>query len=395
MKCTSKVASGIAPSATLAISALAKEMKANGIDVIGFGAGEPDFPTPTNIKVAAIKAIVEDKSHYTPSSGILPLKEAICDYLDKSFSLKYKPSQICVSSGAKHVIYLVLQVLLNPGDEVILPAPYWVTYAEAIKMAGGVPVIIETTEESRFKLSPEQLKAACTEKTKCIIMTNPSNPTGMLYSPDEVRALSKVISEEDLYVIDDEIYAFLTYSGDFLSFASVSEDMKERTIVVNGVSKTWAMTGWRIGFCAANAEISKALSNFTSHSTGNPSNAAQYAAVEAYAGEQLSAIMMRDEFIKRRRYFVDRVNAMDDVSCLEPDGAFYIFMNVKKTFGKTLSGVKIESSADFCKALLEKGLVATVPGNAFGADGYVRWSYATSMENIKEGLDRLEMFLKS
>ena len=262
-------------------------------------------------------------------------------------------------------------------------------------MAGGVPVIVETTEESHFKISPAQLKAACTEKTKCIIMTNPSNPTGMLYSPDEVRALSKVISDEDIYVIDDEIYAFLTYSGEFLSFAAVSEDMKARTIVVNGVSKTWAMTGWRVGFCAANPEIAKAMSNYLSHSTGNPSNAAQFAAAEAYSGEQESAKAMREEFKKRRRYFVDRVNAMEDVSCLEPDGAFYIFMNVKKTFGNTIAGVKIESSADFCKALLEKGLVATVPGNAFGADGYVRWSYATSMENIKEGLDRLEKFLKS
>ena len=395
MKSISKVASGIAPSATLAITALAKEMKAKGIDVIGFGAGEPDFSTPANIKCAGVKAIVEDKSYYTPSSGILPLREAICEYMDKTFELKYKPGEICVTSGAKHVLYIVLQVLLNPGDEVILPAPYWVTYAEAIKMAGGVPVIVETTEESHFKISPAQLKAACTEKTKCIIMTNPSNPTGMLYSPDEVRALSKVISDEDIYVIDDEIYAFLTYSGEFLSFAAVSEDMKARTIVVNGVSKTWAMTGWRVGFCAANPEIAKAMSNYLSHSTGNPSNAAQFAAAEAYSGEQESAKAMREEFKKRRRYFVDRVNAMEDVSCLEPDGAFYIFMNVKKTFGKTIAGVKIESSADFCKALLEKGLVATVPGNAFGADGYVRWSYATSMENIKEGLDRLEKFLKS
>ncbi len=395
MKSISKVASGIAPSATLAITALAKEMKAKGIDVIGFGAGEPDFSTPANIKCAGVKAIVEDKSYYTPSSGILPLREAICEYMDKTFGLKYKPGEICVTSGAKHVLYIVLQVLLNPGDEVILPAPYWVTYAEAIKMAGGVPVIVETTEESHFKISPAQLKAACTEKTKCIIMTNPSNPTGMLYSPDEVRALSKVISDEDIYVIDDEIYAFLTYSGEFLSFAAVSEDMKARTIVVNGVSKTWAMTGWRVGFCAANPEIAKAMSNYLSHSTGNPSNAAQFAAAEAYSGEQESAKAMREEFKKRRRYFVDRVNAMEDVSCLEPDGAFYIFMNVKKTFGKTIAGVKIESSADFCKALLEKGLVATVPGNAFGADGYVRWSYATSMENIKEGLDRLEKFLKS
>lgn len=395
MKEISRIARGIAPSATLAISALSSEMKANGIDVIGFGAGEPDFATPENIKNAGIRAIMEDKSHYTASSGIIELRKAICTYLKNEFHVEYEPKQICVSSGAKHIIYLALQTIVNPGDEVILPAPYWVTYAEAIRMCGAVPVIVETTEEQRFKMSPDMLDGAITDKTKCVIMTNPSNPTGMIYSPDEVRALSEVICRNDIYVIDDEIYATLVYSGEFLSFAAVSEEMKERTIVVNGVSKTYAMTGWRIGFAAANDEIATAMASYLSHSTGNPSNAAQYAALEAYTGDQSSTRIMRDAFNERRKYFVERVAKMNGVSCLEPDAAFYIFMNVKELFGKSFYGTTINSSDDFCELLLKHGLVATVPGTAFGADGYVRWSYATSLENIEKGLDRLEKFLES
>ena len=394
MKDLSRVASGIAPSATLAITALSQEMRAKGIDVISFGAGEPDFATPENIKEAGIAAIRGDQSHYTTASGIAPLKEAICGYLKRDFDLEYAPKQIVVSSGAKHVLFPVLQVLLNPGDEVILPAPYWVTYYEAIRMAGGVPVIVETVEEDCFKMSPEQLQSAVTDKTKCLIMTNPSNPTGMLYSPDEVRALSEVICRNDLYVIDDEIYANLIYNGDFLSFAAVSDEMKDRTIIVNGVSKTYAMTGWRIGFSASNAKIASLLATYISHSTGNASNAAQYASVEAYSGDQNAVAVMKSEFDKRRKYFVERVNSIDGVSCLEPDGAFYIFMNVKSLFGRTIHGDLISSSSDFCESFLKHGLVATVPGTAFGADGYVRWSYATSMKNIKAGLDRLEEYLK-
>ncbi|MGM9522107.1 MAG: pyridoxal phosphate-dependent aminotransferase [Oscillospiraceae bacterium] len=395
MKSISKIASGIKPSATLAISALSQELKSNGVDVVGFGAGEPDFTTPENIKRAGIEAIDENKSYYTAASGILPLREAICGYLDKTFGLKYSAKNICVSSGAKHVIFVALQVLLNPGDEVILPAPYWVTYEEAIKMCGGVPVILETTEENSFKVTPEQLQAAVTEKTKCVIMANPSNPTGMLYTEDELRALSDVIVKNDLYLIDDEIYATLVYEREYVSAAALSDEMKERTIIINGVSKTYAMTGWRIGFAAANEQIISTMATYLGHSTGNASNVAQYAALEAYSGDQKYANDMKNEFNKRRKYFVERVKAMDKVSCLEPDGAFYIFMNVSKTFGTTICGEKIESSSDFSQALLKHGLVATVPGIAFGADKYVRWSYATSMENIKKGLDRLEKFLNS
>ncbi len=395
MKNISKIASGIEPSATLAISELSKELKAKGVDVIGFGAGEPDFTTPDNIKQAGIKAIETDKSYYTATSGILPLREAICKYINDIFGVQYEPSNICVSSGAKHIIFISLQVLLDPGDEVILPAPYWVTYAEAIKMCGAVPVILDTTEETRFKITPEQLESAITDKTKCLILTNPSNPTGMLYNEDELKAIGNVIIKNDLYLIADEIYATLVYNGKFVSAAAISSELKERTIVINGVSKTYAMTGWRIGYAAANKQIISAMANYLSHSTGNASNVAQYAALEAYSCDQESVKKMNIEFAKRRQYFIDRVSKMDKVSCLEPDGAFYIFMNVSKTFGTELCGEKINSGSDFSQALLKHGLVATVPGIAFGNDNYVRWSYATSMENITEGLNRLEKFLNS
>ena len=395
MKNISKIASGIEPSATLAISELSKELKAKGVDVIGFGAGEPDFTTPDNIKQAGIKAIETDKSYYTATSGILPLREAICKYINDIFGVQYEPSNICVSSGAKHIIFISLQVLLDPGDEVILPAPYWVTYAEAIKMCGAVPVILDTTEETRFKITPEQLESAITDKTKCLILTNPSNPTGMLYNEDELKAIGNVIIKNDLYLIADEIYATLVYNGKFVSAAAISPELKERTIVINGVSKTYAMTGWRIGYAAANKQIISAMANYLSHSTGNASNVAQYAALEAYSCDQESVKKMNIEFAKRRQYFIDRVSKMDKVSCLEPDGAFYIFMNVSKTFGTELCGEKINSGSDFSQALLKHGLVATVPGIAFGNDNYVRWSYATSMENITEGLNRLEKFLNS
>lgn len=394
MKSLSKVACSIAPSATLAIDALAKQMKADGIDVIGFGAGEPDFNTPDYIKKAAIAAINENKTKYTPSVGTLSLRSAICAHIKKTSGLDYSPSQICVSSGAKHNIFAVLQVLLNEGDEVILPAPYWVTYAEAIRMAGGVPVIIETKEEDGFRLSAEMLEAAITDKTKCFILTNPSNPTGMLYRKNELEKLAAVILKHDIYVISDEIYDFLTYNGDYVSIAALGDEIRERTVIINGVSKTYAMTGWRIGYSASNSEIAGVLSNYLSHSTSNPASISQYAAETAYLVDSDEKDVMRAAFDERRKYFVERVKNIDGVSCLEPDGAFYIFMNIKQQIGRTLYGTKIENSADFAACLLKNGLVAVVPGSAFGADGYLRWSYATSMDNIKEGLDRFEKFLR-
>ncbi len=395
MKSLSGVASAIKPSATLAINALSQELKAQGVDVVSFGAGETDFYTPDHIKKAGIEAIETNKSYYTASSGIAPLKKAICDYMKASFGLEYENKNICVSSGAKHVLYIAMRVMLNPGDEVILPAPYWVTYEEAIRMCGATPVILRTDESTRFKISPEQLKSAITDKTKCLILTNPSNPTGMLYSEEELRALSKVIVDNDLYLIDDEIYATLVYEGKFVSAAAIDPELAKRTVIVNGVSKTYAMTGWRIGFAAGPQPIIKLMDTYLSHSTGNASNIAQYASVAAYAGDQTCVEDMRREFAKRREYFVSRVNAMDKVSCLPPDGAFYIFMNVSKTFGSTLCGEKIENADDFAQALLKHGLVATVPGAAFGSQNHIRWSYATSIENIKKGLDRLEKFLNN
>ncbi len=393
MKSLSTAALAIKPSATLAINALSQELKAQGVDVVSFGAGETDFFTPDPIKAAGIAAIEGNKSYYTASSGIAPLKSAICGYLDRTFGLKYENKNICVTSGAKHVLYVAMRVMLDPGDEVILPAPYWVTYEEAIRMCGAKPVILKTDESTRFKVSAQQLAAAVTEKTKAVILTNPSNPTGMLYSEEELRALGRVIVDNDLYLIDDEIYATLVYNGKFVSAAAVDPELAQRTVIVNGVSKTYAMTGWRIGFAAGPQPIIKLMDTYLSHSTGNACNIAQYAAIEAYSGDQTCVEEMRLEFEKRRRYFVDRVNAMDKVSCLEPDGAFYIFMNVSKTFGTTLCGETINDSSDFAQALLKHGLVATVPGVAFGSLDHIRWSYATSLDNIKKGLDRLERFL--
>ncbi len=395
MKSLSAAATAIKPSATLAINALSQELKAQGVDVVSFGAGETDFFTPDPIKAAGIAAIEGNKSYYTASSGIAPLKKAICGYMEKTFGVKYEPKNICVTSGAKHVLYIAMRVMLNPGDEVILPAPYWVTYEEAIRMCGATPVILKTDEKSRFKISPEQLSAAITDKTKCLILTNPSNPTGMLYSEEEMRALGKVIVDNDLYLIDDEIYATLVYEGKFVSAAAIDPELYARTVVVNGVSKTYAMTGWRIGFAAGPQPIIKLMDTYLSHSTGNACNIAQYAAIEAYSCDQTCVENMRQEFQRRRAYFVERVNAMDKVSCLPPDGAFYIFMDVSKTFGSTLCGEKINDSSDFAQALLKHGLVATVPGVAFGSTSHIRWSYATSMENIKKGLDRLEKFLNN
>ncbi len=393
MKPLSSIAEGIQPSATLAIDALAKKMVADGIDVISFGAGEPDFNTPDNIKLAAIKSIVDNQSHYTPATGILPLKEAICEHIAEDHHLFYKPSQINISSGAKHVLYLALCVLLNPGDEVILPAPYWVTYYEAIKMCGGVPVILETTEEQLFKVRPDQLEAAITEKTKCIIICNPSNPTGAQYSRNELEQLADVIVRNDLYVIEDLIYSSLSYLYECVSIASLNDEMFRRTLIIRGVSKAYAMTGWRIGYVAACDEISKLMANYISHSTGNPSNPAQYAALEAFRGDQLYTELMKKAFNERRKYIYKRVNSINGISCLEPYGAFYVFVNIKKLLGKSIDGEVLSNSSEFVAALLKHSLVAAVPGIAFGCEGYMRLSYATSMENIEKGLDRIANFV--
>ena len=394
MKELSQIAQAVQASTTLAIDAMFKQMKADGIDVIGFGAGEPDFNTPDNIKAAAVKAIEENKTRYTPAAGIMELRKAACHRLREDCGLDYQPTQIVAASGAKHSVYIALQVLVNPGDEVILPAPFWVSYYELIKMAGGVPVVVTATEAEDFKLTAEKLAAAITPKTKAMILNNPSNPTGMMYTKAELEAIAEVCVKNEIYVIADEIYYGLVYDGQkFTSFASLGDEVKDLTILVNGVSKSYAMTGWRIGYTASNDQIAKVMSNYLSHSTSAPSSVSQWAAVEALSGPQEGILAMRDEFEARRNYIVERMNQIEGVSCLKPEGAFYVMMNIEKLLGRTFGGIEITGSDSFAKAFLEQGLVAVVPCSGFGSPNFVRWSYATSMDNIKAGLDRLEKFL--
>ncbi len=395
MKELASIAAHVQASSTMAIDALAKQMKADGIDVVGFGAGEPDFNTPDFIKEAGKKAIDDNFTRYTPASGTVALKQAICDRMRLDCDLDYAPSQVVVSSGAKHCVYIALRALVDPGDEVILPAPYWVSYLELIKMVGGVPVIVTAEESAGFKMTADQLSAAITPKTKALILNNPSNPTGMVYSREELEAIARVCVEKDIYIIADEIYYGLLYDGTvFTSLAALGDDVKERTILINGVSKSYAMTGWRIGFAMADPKVAKVMSNFLSHSTGSPCAISQAASVAALTGPQDTIEDMRQAFEARRNYIVERMNSIDGVSCIKPEGAFYVMMNIEKLLGKTIRGEKITSSDDFCTAFLKHALVATVPCSGFGAPNFVRWSYATSMENIQKGMDRLEAFLK-
>ncbi len=394
MKSLSRLASGVHASSTLAIDALYKSMKAQGIDVVGFGAGEPDFPTPDNIKEAGIRALRENKTKYTPASGIVELKRAVCYRMKEDCGLDYQPENVLIASGAKHNVYLAVRALVDPGDEVVIPAPYWVSYSEIVLMCGGVPVVAQTREADEFKLTPEELDAAITDRTKCVIFNSPSNPTGMMYTREDLRALADVCIRRDLYIIADEIYYELVYDGrEFVSIAALGEDVRERTIVINGVSKSYAMTGWRIGYSLAPAAITKVMSNYVSHSTGAPATMAQWAAVEALCGPQDTVETMRQAFEERRNYMVERCNSIPGVSCLKPEGAFYIMMNISKVLGRSLNGEVIDTCDTFARLLLEKGLVAVVPGSGFDAPNFVRWSYATSMDNIREGMDRLEKFL--
>ena len=396
MKPLSILAEAVHASSTMAIDAMYKNMKAQGIDVVGFGAGEPDFPTPDNIKEACIRALNENKTKYTAASGIIELKKAVCQRMKEDCGVDYAPSQVIIASGAKHIVYLTVRALVNPGDEVVIPAPYWVSYSEIVRMCGGIPVIAQTREEDEFKLTPQELDEAITDNTKCVLFNSPSNPTGMMYTREELRALADVCIARDVYIIADEIYYKLVYDGrKFVSVAALGEDVKERTILINGVSKSYAMTGWRIGYSLAPEHITKVMSNYVSHSTAAPSTLSQWAAVEALTGPQDTVETMRQAFEARRNYMVDRVNSMELVSCLKPEGAFYIMMNIRKVFGKKCGDVVIDSCDTFASQLLEKGLVAVVPGSGFDAPDYVRWSYATSLENIKEGMDRLEKFLST
>ena len=395
MKDLSNIALAVKASTTLKVDALFKQMKADGYDVVGFGAGEPDFNTPENIADTAVNAIREGQTKYTPSNGILSLREAVAQRLKTDCDISYSPDQIVVASGAKHIIYVALRTLINPGDEVILPAPYWVTYEEVIRMVGGVPVIIYTSESDSFKITPNQLNAAITNKTKLLILNNPSNPTGMLYDINELSALASICVSNDLYILSDEIYYRLVYDNKtFVSIASLGDDVKERSIIVNGVSKSYAMTGWRIGYSASDSKIAGVMTNYLSHSTSSPSTISQLAAVEALNGPQDGIDAMRDVFSSRRNYIFERINKMDGISCRLPDAAFYIMINIEKLVGKTLGGRYISGSDDFSLAFLESGLVAVVSCTGFGCENFVRMTYAASEKDIVEGLNRLERFIE-
>jgi aspartate aminotransferase len=391
----SQRAQSVPPSATIAVTARAKELKAQGVDVVGFGAGEPDFDTPDYIKEAAIKAIREGKTKYTPAAGIIELRTAIAQKLERDNGLKYAPEQIVVNIGGKHSVYEAMQATLDPGDEVLLPRPYWVTYPEAIKLAGAVTKIVETDKDNSYKITPAQLKQAIGPKTAMLVLNSPSNPGGFMYTPDELRALAKVLDGTNVTVLSDEIYEKLIYSGSkFISFAALSADAFGRTLTLNGLSKAYSMTGWRLGYTAGPLDVIKAMSRLQDHMTSNPVTFAQHAAIAALGPEGDREIeRMRVEFEQRGRYMAERLNGIDGVSCAEPAGAFYCFPDVSTHFGRTMGPMKITGSMDFAKALLEQANVALVPGLPFGCDDNVRLSFACSMAQISKGLDRLEKWL--
>ncbi len=391
----SKRAQSVPPSATLAVTNRAKELKAQGKDVVGFGAGEPDFDTPDYIKEAAIKALKEGKTKYTPASGIPELKAAIARKLETENGLKYAPEQIVVNIGGKHSVYEAMQAVLDPGDELLLPAPFWVTYPEAAKLAGAKVKIMETRKKNGYKITPAQLKKAIKKRTAMLVLNSPNNPGGFSYTPDELRALAVVLEGTNVCVISDEIYEKLIY-GDtkFISFAALSEDAYKRTLTLNGLSKTYSMTGWRLGYTAGPVEVIKAMSRLQDHMTSNPVTFAQYAAIAAMGPQSAAAIeKMRVEFEKRARYMADRLRAMKGVECMEPTGAFYCFPDVSAHYGRTIGGTEVTGSDSFAKALLEQANVGVVPGKPFGCDANVRLSFATSMEQITKGLDRMEKWL--
>ncbi|MCD6083847.1 pyridoxal phosphate-dependent aminotransferase [Candidatus Aerophobetes bacterium] len=391
----SKRVRSISPSPTLAITAEAKKMKAQGIDVVGFGAGEPDFDTPDHIKEAAKKALDRGFTKYTPASGMRELKEAVCRKLKEENGLEYEPDQVLISCGAKHSIFNAILALCDEGDEVILPSPYWVSYPEMIKLAQAKPVIIKTTQENSFKITSQQLEEAISSKTKLFILNSPSNPTGMIYTKDELRIISDILTEARIYCISDEIYEKIIYDGwKHTSIASLNPRIKELTILVNGVSKTYSMTGWRIGYAAGPKEIIQAMSNLQSHSTSNPTSVSQVAAIAALQSSQGEVRRMVDEFQRRRDHIVKRLNRIPGISCLKPPGAFYAFPDISRIIGKSYNGKIIRDSISLAQLLLYEAKVAVVPGAAFGADEHLRFSYATSMENIDKGLDRVEEFVK-
>jgi aspartate aminotransferase len=386
MKLAARV-SQVTPSITLAIAAKAKAMKAEGIDVCSFSAGEPDFDTPAHIKAAAEKALREGKTKYGPAAGEPKLREAIARKLQKDNGLDYKAENVIVTNGGKHSLYNLIVALIDPGDEVIIPAPYWLSYPEMVTLVGGKSVIVQTEASTGYKITPEQLKKAITPKTKLFVLNSPSNPTGMVYTPEEIKALAQVIVDADILVVSDEIYEKILYDGaQHISIGSLGKEIFDRTVISNGFAKAYSMTGWRLGYLAGSVEIIKAASSIQGHSTSNVCTFAQYGAIAALEESQDCVEEMRQAFAKRRQVMLARLNAIPGLSCPKPDGAFYLFPDISKT------GLK---SLDFCNALIDEYQVAVIPGVAFGADNNIRLSYATDMETIEKGMDRLEKFVKS
>jgi aspartate aminotransferase len=391
----SRIVQALEPSATLAMAAKARQLKAAGKKVFDFSVGEPDFTTPQHICRAAIEAMQAGHTHYTQASGIPELRAAIAKQYQSRHGIKYSPAQVVVSNGAKHSLHNVFTALCNPGDEVIIPAPYWVSYAELVKLTGARPVIVETEEAADFKLTPALLRSNLTPRTTILLLCSPSNPTGSMYTREELGALADVAIERNLLVVSDEIYERLTYGREFASFATVRPGLEQRTVTVNGVSKAYAMTGWRIGWTLSPEYVATAMADLQSQETSNPSSVSQYAALAALEGPQDCVAEMLAEFAKRREYVCERIRRIAGLSCPDMGGAFYAFVNIRRHLGKTYGGVKIENSTQWCLALLEQQNVATVMGSAFGAEGYARISFATSLEVLSAGFDRIEAFLAS
>ncbi|HVU87831.1 MAG TPA: pyridoxal phosphate-dependent aminotransferase [Pirellulales bacterium] len=393
---TSRIVDALEPSATIAMAAKARELKSTGKTVYDFTLGEPDFTTPEHICAAAVAAMKAGHTHYTAAGGIAELKAAVAKSYRERHGLDYAPDQVVISNGAKHSLHNAFTALLNPGDEVIIPAPYWVSYAEQVKLASGAPVIVETSEASDFKLAPEQLRRAITARTKLLLLCSPSNPTGSMYSPEELAALADIVIEKDLGVISDEIYEHLVYGGNrFASFATVRPGLAERTVLVNGVSKSYAMTGWRIGWTLSPKKLAKAMDNLQSQETSNPSSVSQYAALAALSGPQQCVGEMLEQFAKRREFVKQRIAQLPRITGTQMSGAFYAFINVKAHLGRKYNGVQVDNSAQWCLELLSQQNVASVMGSAFGAEGYARLSFATSLQNLEVGFDRIAAFLNS
>ena len=392
----SRRAEAVPASATIAVTARAQQLKAQGVDVVGFGAGEPDFDTPDYIKQAAIKALNEGRTKYTPAAGLPRLKAVIADKLKKENHLDYSPDQVIINIGGKHSVYLAMQALLDAGDEVILPAPYWVTYPEAVKLAGGVAKVITTDKANSYKITPQQLAGAVTDRTVMLILNSPNNPGGFTYTPKQLSALAEVLEGTAVCVLSDEIYEKLIYGRTrFVSFASLSKDAFARTLTLNGLSKTFSMTGWRLGYTAGPLEVIKAMARLQSHMTSNAVTFGQYAAIAALTDPVADKVIenMRAEFERRGQFMARRLNGIDGVECLEPTGAFYCFPDVSAHYGRNIKGTRINGSGDFAQALLDQANVAVVPGRPFGCDENVRLSFACSLDDISKGLDRLEKWL--